>query len=407
MDNKTLIVLILALFFRKLVFPGAESLECGPPFIPMNGSHTNTKQKYIPGDKIEYTCDKGYHRVGEKQSTCLTNGSWKGQMPFCDPELHLGDPLIEGNPRMLSIAQSVKDKNSTTYVEMKPGDGLRISLKDPAVIQAIRLLLRKGHFSLEIESSFRGVKKSQFLEEGTLAKDDWISFECDQKIFADSICIRGKKYSMYVYEVELYGNDVSSCTLPPPQLYVPNGKFIVNRERAILKCIGSKAKNYTHSVCEDKKWKPIGKPFSCEGHSENTHKNLAIIIGVSVVSVIVILGCLIAILVFIYKKRQPPVLIVMHPKEHYCRGGHSPSAPEEAEYATVIYNDIPLTPGQMRKLPKNIPANLPDLLGYTDPKDEGTLSSSQTKVYVQPQDALPSSDTYYLNTLKKSPFYGE
>nr|CAG4648642.1 EOG090X05QS [Polyphemus pediculus] len=37
------------------------------------------------GDTIEYTCEAGYHLIGDNLRTCLADGQWSGSDPACDP----------------------------------------------------------------------------------------------------------------------------------------------------------------------------------------------------------------------------------------------------------------------------------------------------------------------------------
>ena len=49
---------------------------------PTNGQVTWTG--LTNGSTATYTCDSGYHLIGDPTRTCLSSGIWSGQEPTCE-----------------------------------------------------------------------------------------------------------------------------------------------------------------------------------------------------------------------------------------------------------------------------------------------------------------------------------
>ncbi|KAF6127568.1 sushi, von Willebrand factor type A, EGF and pentraxin domain containing 1 [Phyllostomus discolor] len=62
--------------------PSCEAISCGAPALPENGGVDGSAFTY--GSKVMYRCDKGYTLEGDKESSCLANGSWSHSSPVCE-----------------------------------------------------------------------------------------------------------------------------------------------------------------------------------------------------------------------------------------------------------------------------------------------------------------------------------
>ena len=59
---------------------------CSELSSPTNGQVTWTG--LTSGSTATYTCDSGYHLIGDQNRTCLSSGVWSGQEPTCE-SMHL------------------------------------------------------------------------------------------------------------------------------------------------------------------------------------------------------------------------------------------------------------------------------------------------------------------------------
>ncbi|XP_072444220.1 sushi, von Willebrand factor type A, EGF and pentraxin domain-containing protein 1 isoform X5 [Chiloscyllium punctatum] len=57
--------------------------SCGIPGIPTNGTTEGTEFTF--GEKVVYSCNKGYVLSGAAEISCLANGSWSHETPTCEP----------------------------------------------------------------------------------------------------------------------------------------------------------------------------------------------------------------------------------------------------------------------------------------------------------------------------------
>ncbi|KAM4808468.1 sushi, von Willebrand factor type A, EGF and pentraxin domain-containing protein 1 [Rhinophrynus dorsalis] len=58
-------------------------ISCGQPSVLINGQVRGTEYTY--GKQVEYICNEGYWLHGAKTRTCLENGNWSFETPFCSP----------------------------------------------------------------------------------------------------------------------------------------------------------------------------------------------------------------------------------------------------------------------------------------------------------------------------------
>ncbi|XP_077864038.1 sushi, von Willebrand factor type A, EGF and pentraxin domain-containing protein 1-like, partial [Saccoglossus kowalevskii] len=70
--------------------PICVPVDCGTPHKIHRGSIIFSGQVF--GDTVEYSCDKGYKIIGNKQRNCLSTGSWSSQEPECKL-ISCGEPL--------------------------------------------------------------------------------------------------------------------------------------------------------------------------------------------------------------------------------------------------------------------------------------------------------------------------
>ncbi|GCC29611.1 hypothetical protein chiPu_0008054 [Chiloscyllium punctatum] len=63
--------------------PHCQARSCGIPGIPTNGTTEGTEFTF--GEKVVYSCNKGYVLSGAAEISCLANGSWSHETPTCEP----------------------------------------------------------------------------------------------------------------------------------------------------------------------------------------------------------------------------------------------------------------------------------------------------------------------------------
>ncbi|KAI8517917.1 hypothetical protein Bbelb_039340 [Branchiostoma belcheri] len=60
--------------------PSCTAVQCPPLSNPLNGFVSGSNSY---GDVVHFTCEKGYRLVGESSLTCLSDGTWNGQPATC------------------------------------------------------------------------------------------------------------------------------------------------------------------------------------------------------------------------------------------------------------------------------------------------------------------------------------
>ena len=60
------------------------SAICSPLCPPSNGFIDMT-QGNLAGDTVAYECDHDFYLVGAEERTCLYNGTWDSDDPYCEP----------------------------------------------------------------------------------------------------------------------------------------------------------------------------------------------------------------------------------------------------------------------------------------------------------------------------------
>ncbi|XP_037088646.1 P-selectin-like, partial [Pollicipes pollicipes] len=58
-----------------------QPIDCGEPEVPADSYVTG--YDFHAGSEVEYHCNDGFLRIGEKTSVCRSDGSWSGQPPLC------------------------------------------------------------------------------------------------------------------------------------------------------------------------------------------------------------------------------------------------------------------------------------------------------------------------------------
>ncbi|TKS78565.1 Sushi domain-containing protein 2 [Collichthys lucidus] len=56
-------------------------VSCGWLSTPMNGRKNGTH--YLEGNTVSFTCNEGYILYGSTERTCLDDGTWTGEQPYC------------------------------------------------------------------------------------------------------------------------------------------------------------------------------------------------------------------------------------------------------------------------------------------------------------------------------------
>ena len=95
--------------------------NCSDPGTPDHGSRSNGQ---LNGDNFNYSsivtylCDNGFALHGSKTLTCLTNGTWSGSVPICNP-INCSDPGVPLNGHRIgenfTFSSSVMYMCSTGY----------------------------------------------------------------------------------------------------------------------------------------------------------------------------------------------------------------------------------------------------------------------------------------------------
>lgn len=63
-------------------------VSCGWVPTPRNGQKNGTH--YLDGNTVSFTCNKGYILFGSAERTCLNDGTWTGEEPFCITDDNVG-----------------------------------------------------------------------------------------------------------------------------------------------------------------------------------------------------------------------------------------------------------------------------------------------------------------------------
>ncbi|PIK44033.1 hypothetical protein BSL78_19119 [Apostichopus japonicus] len=76
----------------------AETHHCSFLLFPTNGVVAYYEERRIEGTIATYRCDDGYTLIGNKNRTCLREGSWSGSDPDCvvgNTNLHISRCLLQ------------------------------------------------------------------------------------------------------------------------------------------------------------------------------------------------------------------------------------------------------------------------------------------------------------------------
>lgn len=69
----------------NLCFVTAE--DCGPLPVPTNGSSWGEKTTYT--NQMAFSCDDGFIQRGSVIRKCQANGTWSGDITFCEGKLSM------------------------------------------------------------------------------------------------------------------------------------------------------------------------------------------------------------------------------------------------------------------------------------------------------------------------------
>ena len=65
------------------VFLSLTAVDCGNLTDPANGQVNHTAGTTY-GQTATYSCNTGYHLVGDSPRTCQATGNWSGSEPTCE-----------------------------------------------------------------------------------------------------------------------------------------------------------------------------------------------------------------------------------------------------------------------------------------------------------------------------------
>lgn len=89
--------------------PKCEAIECPPPLAPHNGKILS-RDKYLVGHTVQYTCYEGYVLIGEPIIRCTDTGLWSHATPFCKRACRFpGDP-VHGRITPVKFLYEIGDK---------------------------------------------------------------------------------------------------------------------------------------------------------------------------------------------------------------------------------------------------------------------------------------------------------
>ncbi|XP_019630392.1 PREDICTED: E-selectin-like [Branchiostoma belcheri] len=65
--------------------PSCTAVQCPLPSPPLNGFMTGSNSY---GDVVNFKCNPGYNLVGTSSLSCLSDGTWNGNLPSCADHVH-------------------------------------------------------------------------------------------------------------------------------------------------------------------------------------------------------------------------------------------------------------------------------------------------------------------------------
>ncbi|GFR30231.1 c4b-binding protein [Trichonephila clavata] len=255
------------IFFNYLFF--YASAACQPPDSPEGGSYKPEQTRYLPGDKVAYSCKDRLTRIGKEIRICQTTGKWTGSIPFCDSPAKIRNPGASSDPNG-QVANVVDGSPSTCYRSRNnTGNNIKVYLDQPAAVNVIRIYLPKGKVKFKVnivQKKYPVTSAPCTSYERDLEENQWTTLECQNNEGpADYIYIEdssSKSNILAVCEIEVYVKDDVWCK-NSPELFIPNGRLEVSRDKATLRCLeGFKARDNTRLVCEKNSW--AGPNLQCE-----------------------------------------------------------------------------------------------------------------------------------------------
>ncbi|KAG8185333.1 hypothetical protein JTE90_008236 [Oedothorax gibbosus] len=256
--------------FLILIVTIAGALSCQPPDVPEGGWYTPVESRYLPGDKVVYSCHMGRTRTGRESRLCHTTGKWSGATPFCDKSTRVKSATATSDPS--GQLNSFLDGRPETcfHTRNTTGQRLTVYLDPPAIVYRIRIYFPKGKVRLNIEICQRHGRTTgpscMLIDVRNIENAQWLTLDCDDnEIVADYIKIQDtsdKNTVLAICEIEVFAKEDVWCR-NSPDIFIPNGHLLVSRDKATLLCLeGYREGPNTRLVCEKNRFD--GPILQCE-----------------------------------------------------------------------------------------------------------------------------------------------
>lgn len=110
--------------------PACKIVKCNPLGTPSNGRINLTKTSY--NGQASFTCDDGFNLIGSSTITCMANGNWSDDVPYCKSLYECSALENPSNGFLIYASDSgpINEKQETypvgTFVEIKCDEGFHI-----------------------------------------------------------------------------------------------------------------------------------------------------------------------------------------------------------------------------------------------------------------------------------------
>ncbi|XP_046845335.1 papilin-like isoform X2 [Xenia sp. Carnegie-2017] len=111
---------ILCLDPHRVIHQVENGTTCNDPGIPQHAQREEKMSKFNVGMTISFHCDEKYTLIGERNRTCLPNGTWSNSQPFCKKYMcDKNDVLHPRNGKRIgndfTIGSEIKFRCSSLY----------------------------------------------------------------------------------------------------------------------------------------------------------------------------------------------------------------------------------------------------------------------------------------------------